>query len=202
MEFHEKLQQLRKNRHMTQEELADILYVSRTAISKWESGKGYPSIDSLKELSTFFQVSIDDLLSGDVLLSIAEKDHKAKLQQIYAFLYAVLDMSTFMLILLPLYPETVGSHIYSVNLIEYAGVNKHYLLIYWILYVSLIIMGIVKLFLLKYHQEKVLQIVSRLSIVLSIVALILMAIFREAYATVLLVIMLVIKMSMIIRRKT
>ena len=54
MEFHEKLQELRKRKNMTQEELAQALYVSRTAISKWESGKGYPSIDSLKAISTFF----------------------------------------------------------------------------------------------------------------------------------------------------
>ena len=46
MEFHEKLQALRKQRGLTQEELAQLLFVSRTAVSKWESGRGYPSIDS------------------------------------------------------------------------------------------------------------------------------------------------------------
>ena len=65
MEFHEKLQELRKSRGLTQEELAEALFVSRTAISKWESGRGYPSIDSLKEISSYFSVSIDDLLSGE-----------------------------------------------------------------------------------------------------------------------------------------
>ena len=54
MEFHEKLQQLRKNKGLTQEELAEILYVSRTAVSKWESGRGYPNIDSLKDISSYF----------------------------------------------------------------------------------------------------------------------------------------------------
>ena len=67
MEFHEKLQELRKSRGLTQEELAEALFVSRTAISKWESGRGYPSIDSLKEISRYFSVSIDELLSGDQL---------------------------------------------------------------------------------------------------------------------------------------
>ena len=43
MDFNEKLQQLRRSRGITQEELAEALYVSRTAISKWESGRGYPN---------------------------------------------------------------------------------------------------------------------------------------------------------------
>lgn len=73
MEFGEKLQALRKSRGLTQEELAGALYVSRTAISKWESNRGYPSIDSLKEISAYFSVSIDDLLFGD---KKAEKGQK------------------------------------------------------------------------------------------------------------------------------
>ena len=73
MEFHEKLQELRKRRGLTQEELAQALYVSRTAISKWESGRGYPGIDLLKAIAAFFAVSIDDLLSGDALLTIAQE---------------------------------------------------------------------------------------------------------------------------------
>lgn len=44
MEFHEKLQELRKQKNLTQEELSEILFVSRTAISKWESGRGYQAL--------------------------------------------------------------------------------------------------------------------------------------------------------------
>ena len=93
MEFHEKLQELRKNRGITQEELAESLYVSRTAISKWESGRGMPSIESLKAISKFFAVTLDELLSGEELLVIAEDDHKQKEMRIRDLIYGVIDCS-------------------------------------------------------------------------------------------------------------
>ena len=74
MEFHEKLQELRKTKGITQEELAQSLYVSRTAISKWESGRGYPSIDSLKEISRFFSVTIDELICSEEIMAAAKDD--------------------------------------------------------------------------------------------------------------------------------
>ena len=80
MEFHEKLQELRKQKNLTQEELSEILFVSRTAISKWESGRGYPSIDSLKAIAEFFGVTIDELLSNRELICMAEKDSHQKTQ--------------------------------------------------------------------------------------------------------------------------
>lgn len=73
MEFNEKIQQLRKSKGLTQEELADYLYVSRTAISKWESGRGYPNIESLRAIAKFFSVSIDDLLSGEEVLILQKR---------------------------------------------------------------------------------------------------------------------------------
>ena len=82
MEFNEKLQELRKSRGLTQEELAEALFVSRTAVSKWESGRGYPSIDSLKEISKYFSVTIDELLTGEKLISIAEKENKSNIQKL------------------------------------------------------------------------------------------------------------------------
>ena len=76
MEFHEKLQELRKQRGLTQEELAQRLYVSRTAISKWESGRGYPNIESLKAIAAFFSMTVDALLSSDEVLTLAEKSQR------------------------------------------------------------------------------------------------------------------------------
>lgn len=63
MTFGQKLKKLRNDNGFTQEQLADMIFVTRTAISKWETDNGYPSIDSLKQLSNLFGVSIDELIS-------------------------------------------------------------------------------------------------------------------------------------------
>ena len=119
MELNEKLQELRKAKGMTQEELAEVLYVSRTAISKWESGRGTPSIESLKQLSAFFSISIDDLLSAEKALSLAEQESKAKQQNRIAFWIGITDVCALMLTILPLYPNVVGKTVYAVNLLSY-----------------------------------------------------------------------------------
>lgn len=63
MTFGEKLKKLRTDHKLTQDELAEKIFVTRTAVSKWETDKGYPSIDSLKQLANLFQISIDELVS-------------------------------------------------------------------------------------------------------------------------------------------
>lgn len=63
MTFGQKLKKIRKENNLTQEQLADMIFVTRTAISKWETDNGYPSIDSLKAISNLFSISIDDLIS-------------------------------------------------------------------------------------------------------------------------------------------
>lgn len=61
-----KLYELRKQKNISQEELAEILGTSRQAISKWENGLGYPEIDKLIELGKFYNVSIDYLLNYEL----------------------------------------------------------------------------------------------------------------------------------------
>ena len=124
MEFNEKIQELRKSRGLTQEELADILFVSRAAVSKWESGRGYPSIDSLKDISRFFSVSVDDLLSGEKLILIAEKESKSKIKDIFDYLFGIADLFSVMLIVLPLYPNEIDGYILSVPLFDYIQISR------------------------------------------------------------------------------
>ena len=57
--------ELRKEKNLTQKDLANKLNVSDKAISRWETGKGFPDVDSLQALSSFFDVTINELLSGE-----------------------------------------------------------------------------------------------------------------------------------------
>ena len=193
MEFNEKLQELRKKRGLTQEELAEALFVSRTAISKWESGRGYPSIDSLKEISKYFSVTIDELLSGEKLISIAEKENKSNIQRICNLLFGIMDLLSFMLIVLPLYPNPINGHIYSVNLFFYGEVTSFQLLFYWILYAALIILGISKIAITKFRIEKGQNMVTNISMGLSTITVLVLSLTREAYAIIIVFILLIIK---------
>ena len=193
MEFHEKLQELRKGRGLTQEELAEALYVSRTAISKWESGRGYPSIDSLKEISHYFSVTIDDLLSSEKLLSIAERENKAKLRNMCNVLLGMLDICSFALIVLPLYPNIINDYVYSVNLLAYTQTASLNLLLYWGVFLSLIVIGIMKLVLTKLEMEKSNKIMTCVSMTLSVLGVMLLAVTKQVYAVVVMFLLLIIK---------
>ena len=193
MEFHEKLQELRKSRGLTQEELAGALFVSRTAISKWESGRGYPSIDSLKEISRYFSVSIDDLLSGEQLIFIAEKENISNLNSVCDLLLGFVDLFSLMLIFLPLYPKPVNGYIYSVNLFGYVGNNTFIIKIYWALFISLTITGIVKILMVYFKFEKDKKAVTFISVGLSIIAVLFLAMAREPYAITVTFLLLLIK---------
>ena len=116
MEFHEKLQALRKQKGLTQEELAEGLFVSRTAISKWESGRGYPNIDSLKVLAKFFNVTIDQLLSGDEVLAIAEDDQKQKEAHFRDLVFGLLDLSIGLFFFAPFFRQMSEGMVQAVSL--------------------------------------------------------------------------------------
>ncbi|MBR5520461.1 MAG: helix-turn-helix transcriptional regulator [Oscillospiraceae bacterium] len=196
MEFNEKLQELRKSKGLTQEELARDLYVSRTAVSKWESSRGYPGIDSLKEISRYFSVSIDDLLSGEKLISIAEKEKQADIRNMCNAVIGAIDLFAFVLVLLPLYPHSTNEFVYSVNLINYTQTTNFNYYVYWVIFVGLMGAGFLKILLVKLGKENLNCYMTKISIVLSILAVIFLAMAREAYATPLVFTMLMLKMFM------
>ena len=65
MGFAENLKQLRKEKQLSQEELAEILDVSRQAVSKWEQGIGYPEVEKLLVISRQLNISLDSLMATE-----------------------------------------------------------------------------------------------------------------------------------------
>ena len=122
MEFSEKLKELRKSRSMTQEALAEALYVSRTAISKWESGRGYPSIDSLKEISRFFAVTIDDLICSDEMITVAENEKKEYASKFISLICNALDVLLLILMFIPAFGNGTASP-QALSLFGLSGIN-------------------------------------------------------------------------------
>ena len=199
MEFGEKLQELRKSKGLTQEELAEILYVSRTAVSKWESGRGYPNIDSLKEISKFFEVTIDDLLSGERLIDIAEKENKSNIRNMCDLLLGITDLFSVLLVILPLYPNTIDGFIYSVSLLNYSETAESNIIIYWIMFISLFVIGLVKIIVAKRKNEKANKFLQVLSIVINVFMVLFLSLTREAYAVVVAFLLLIVKGVMILK---
>lgn len=77
MKFSEKLQKLRKKNNLSQEQLADMLDVTRQSVSKWESGQTYPEMDKLIAMCKIFKCSLDDLTNDSVSDIVIEEKKKS-----------------------------------------------------------------------------------------------------------------------------
>ena len=201
MEFNEKLQELRKHKGLTQEELAELLFVSRTAVSKWESGRGYPNIDSLKAIARFFGVTIDGLLSGDELLTIAEKDTEQKENHIRDLVFGLLDISVAVFFFLPLFGQKVNGIIQEVSLLSLTGIASYLRIAYFVVAISIAVFGILTLALQKCQQLFWVRNKNRISLILNAVGVTLFIISTQPYAAILLFVFLVIKGLMLIKSR-
>lgn len=201
MEFNEKLQELRKHKGLTQEELAELLFVSRTAVSKWESGRGYPNIDSLKAIARFFGVTIDELLSGDELLTIAEKDTEQKENHIRDLVFGLLDISVAVFFFLPLFGQKVNGIIQEVSLLSLTGIASYLRIAYFVVAIGIAVFGILTLALQKCQQLFWVRNKNRISLILNAVGVTLFIISTQPYAAILLFVFLVIKGLMFIKSR-
>ena len=80
MELHAQIKKYRTDQNLSQEELAEKVYVTRQTISNWENNKSYPDIHSLLLLSSTFHISLDQLIKGDVTI-MREEISKSDLKQ-------------------------------------------------------------------------------------------------------------------------
>ena len=179
MELHEKLQTLRKQKGLTQEELAAELFVSRTAISKWESGRGYPSIDSLKAISGFFSITIDELLSGEELLTVAQTEQRQTQTRFRDQIFGTLDCAAGLLFFLPFFGQSGADGIRAVSLFSLTEISAYLKAAYGILTAATALWGICLLALQGLPRQKM-----AISLCASVAAILLFTLSRQPYAAV------------------
>lgn len=199
MEFHEKLQTLRKQKGWTQEDLAETLFVSRTAISKWETGRGYPSIDSLKALAACFGITVDTLLSGDELLTVAEKDTRQKEGRIRSLVFGLLDCSIAILFFLPFFGQKAGETVAGVPLLSLAPALPWLKVAYFAVVSVLAVWGVLTLALQNCRLFLWVRNNSKISLAWNAAGVILFIASRQPYAAVFLFLFLTIKVLMLIK---
>lgn len=94
--FKDELKRLRLENNLTQEELAEKLYVSRSAVAKWEQGRGIPREDTLTDIASFFNVSKDELYKTDEPQKVIELLEK----RTYRLLIILLSIITVLVIVI------------------------------------------------------------------------------------------------------
>ena len=200
MEFREKLQELRKQKHLTQEELAQSLYVSRTAISKWESGRGFPNIESVKAISKFFSISLDELLSGEEILTIAENDQKQKQRTAINLIFGLLDCGIALLLCLPFFGQKSDGVIREVPLLNLSEIQPYLKTAYFAFVCIMMVLGIMTLALQNCRQRLWTQSKNILSLALSAIGVCLFIISQQPYPAIFVFTFLIIKVLMLIKR--
>lgn len=181
MEFNEKLQYFRKKSNLTQEELAEKLFVSRTAISKWESGRGMPSISSLKAISEVFNVSIDELLSSEEIIEVAEKEKKENMKSFKNIIFGIIDLMSIIFLFIPLFGKEIDGYIYLVTIFSTKPVMPINKYIYLIIIGVTILYGVAELIMSKFENKSVDKINSIISLGLTSIAIIVFIATSEPY---------------------
>ena len=184
MEFNEKIQELRRRRGLTQEELAEKLYVSRTAVSKWESGRGYPNIESLKAIAEFFSVTVDELLSSDEILVLAEDSANQKTSRFGDLIYGLLDLCALLLLFLPLFADRAPGAVVPSSLLM-LGWDRAYLKVLYIgITAAIVLFGIAELALQNCQNEFWVKNKKIISLSLGVAATLLFTVSLQPYAAV------------------
>ena len=201
MEFHEKLQDLRKKKGLTQEELAKKLYVSRAAVSKWESGRGYPNIESLKMIGEFFSVTVDELISSGEAITIAEADGREREARHFDLVCGLIDLCMAMLIFLPFFGEKTDGAVISVSLIALSCVSSYLKVIYFSLIALSVAVGVLLLTLKNCRLVIWMRVKAPSSFIVGAMLSLVFILSSQPYAGTFAFVMLAFKAVMLIKRR-
>ena len=200
MKLDTKLQELRIQKGLTQEEVASSLFVTRAAISKWESGRGYPGIDSLKEIAKFYGVTVDYLLSSEEIITLATEEQKEKKSRFCDLVFALLDLSFSLLFFLPFFGEKVGEEVREVSLIFMTTASPYLKICYVILLICAILLGIFTLAMQNHQGKFWTRFKTKFSLFLNALCCLIFIISLQPYAAVFLFALLLIKAFLVMKR--
>ena len=198
MELSEKIQKLRKEHNMTQEQFAEKLFVSRTAVSKWETGRGMPSMESLQMIAKLFHITLDELLSTEEIVVIAESENKENIKRFASYMDGIINLAALLGLLLPLYKVEDNGFFYSIPLYQLGGWQG---LVFWIAPIIMILCGIVELLLIGREQEKRIGIISTVGTIAHVSAITLLIVSGHPYPTVLLFFMFALKGVLLLKKR-
>ena len=182
MELSEKIQKLRKEQGLTQEQFAEQLFVSRTAVSKWETGRGIPSMESLKQIANLFHITLDQLLSTEEIVVIAESENNENINRFASYIDGIINIAALLGLLLPLYKVEENALFHAVPLYQLSGWQG---IVCWIAPVIMMICGIIQMILAGEENTKINTAASIVGTTAHISAIILLILCAHPYPAVL-----------------
>lgn len=198
MELSEKIQKLRKEHNLTQEQFAEQLFVSRTAVSKWETGRGMPSMESLKLIAKLFHITLDELLSTEEIVVIAESENKENIKRFATYIDGIINLAALLSLLLPLYKAEENGFFYSVPLYQLGGWQG---IVFWIAPVIMAICGIVQMLLAGREKEKLNTTIGVVGTAVHICAILLLIISGHPYPAVLFFFLFAVKGILLLKKR-
>lgn len=176
-----------------------MIFVSRTAVSKWENGRGMPGMDSLKMIAKVFGVSLDELLRAEELITVAEGENRRNIDRFALQTDALFGISALLSLFFPLYKVEAEGIFYSVALYNFTG---SFALLYWALPLVMALCGIIQILLCAGEGERPGTIFSKTGFVFNIAAVFLLIIGGQPYPAVFFFTLLLIRGAvMLIRRR-
>lgn len=147
-----------------------------------------------------FSVSIDDLLSGKELLTLAEKENRSNINTIYGLIFGILDIITAVFFLLPLFGQEDKDYIRMVTLFSNTTISAPIKTIYYVLLISLTVFGAVELFIQNLKDEKKINLCKTGSILLHALTITFFAMSQQPYVTVFLFMLFMVKVVLLIKK--
>ena len=194
MELCKKIKKIRTDNKLTQEQFAEKMLVSRTAVSKWENGTCYPSIDSLKYMSKIFNVSLDKLLSSEEMLEIAKTENQSNISKYNGLLFCLLDIVRIIFIFLPLYSYKANDFVYSVSLFNSNDLGLILKIVFMLIYIMFLILGIIELIFNFKGNNKL---INKISIFLDVTSIFVLLFTKQPYVIALMFVIFIIKTIML-----